>query len=224
MALLARDPHAQKQHSPTPAPTSATNTPPTHTMPNIKDMNDLHTADLLAELYARGIPDKFTPGEVLEYSRALVHETAHMVACAACRGSSIGGVYVPLTKKRIGQGFFDGAELAQDEEHFVTLAGYAWEELTSEDGTGGIGGSADYQRGYRPGYEWVLDEARVFVRDHDRLIFKTACGILRMSGRDGSLASGPRFHRLAQWVRGQVRPFKSRDSAALRALGTRGCK
>lgn len=185
-------------------------------MPNITDMNELHEADLLTELYARGIPDKFTPDEVMEYSRALLHEAAHLVACAACRGSSIGGVYVPLTRKRIGQGLFDGAELAQDEEHFVTLAGYAWEELVSEDGTAGVGGSADYQRGYRPGYEWVLDEARVFVRQHERLIIKVACGIVRMAGRDGALTSGPRFNRLVQWVRGQVRPFESRERATLR--------
>lgn len=228
MALLARDPHAQKQHPPPPAPRLCPNHKQTDTMPNIQDLNDLHTADpitaLVEAMLDRGILDKLNLKESLEYASAVVHETAHLVACAACRGSSIGGVHVPLTKKRIGQGLFDGAELAQDESHFVTLAGYAIEELMAEGGTVPVGGSVDYQQGYRKGYEWVLDEARAFVKDHEALIFKTACGIVLMARRDGSLTSGPRFHRLVQWVRGQVRPFKSRDSAALRALGTRGCK
>lgn len=177
-------------------------------------MNELHRANLSDEILDRGIHDKLPPDEVLKYFFAAVHEAAHLVACAACRGSCIWGVTVPLTKKRVGQGFFNGAEVAQDEEHFVTLAGYAWEEVVSEDGTAGVGGSVDYQRGYRPGYEWVLDEARQFVRQHERLIFATACGIVRMARGDGSLNSGPRLSRLVAWVRGQVRPFKSRERAA----------
>lgn len=180
-------------------------------MPKIKDLNQLHTIDVVDVCQELDIPFKMNTDEAIAFISAAYHEAAHMVACCACRGASVGGVHVYADKKSIGAGLFDGAALAQDEDHFVTLAGYAMEELMVDDGEPPKCADADFRDGHRRGYEWVLDEARTFVREHERLIVHSAHGILLLANKRGSLTDGPELQRLVRWVRGQVRPFQSRE-------------
>ncbi len=173
-------------------------------MPKIKDLNQLHTIDVVDVCEELDIPFKMNTEEAIAFMSAAYHEAAHMVACCACRGASVGGVHVYADKKSIGAGLFDGAALAQDEDHFVTLAGYAMEELLADDGEPPKYADADFRDGHRRGYEWVLDEARAFVREHERLIVHSAHGILLLANKQGSLTDGPELQRLVRCVRGVV--------------------
>jgi len=173
--------------------------------------------------------------ERLERLRTAFHEAAHLVACVACPRSSVHHVlirHIPkcprrVSRRRSAAGGFAGCELYQDEEYFVTLAGYAAEEWMNNqrqlcrDGINRKGGSADYESGFRHGYEWVLAEAHAFVETHSDLILRVGGGLMLMADRNG-LVQGKKLDTLVDWIKGQATRFSSRDAKTAKAFGTCG--
>jgi hypothetical protein len=139
---------------------------------------------------------------------AALHEAAHLVASIACPQSAILSVYIHPTGKgwRGVTGRVQSVELYEDEDSFVSLAGYAWEEQHGDIATAG----GDYKRGYKPLYPNVLATARAFIADHDAVIRYAAAGILSLCTKKGNLDGRP-LTALVRWLKSQIKQFHSQE-------------
>jgi len=174
---------------------------------SIQNLDQIPTIPLTAELAQRGI----TLSEELAASRLgyALHEAAHLVAAIACPRSTIHNLWVfPKVKRKRGVGgTMRSDECQPDEESFVSLVGYAWEELHGDVATA----KGDYVRGCDPAYPDVLTTARIFVRDHDAVIRHAAVGILSLCTVQG-LLDGARLKALRRWLKPQVTIFRSQHA------------
>lgn len=176
------------------------------TMPSIS-VTALHliptlqpTAELIAgkhHLSAEQIADRL---------ETAYHEAAHLVAAASCKGAYIWEVVVsPDTignKRTKGRpaGKVSSVERHEHEECLVTLAGYAWEELSGVDLSRN---HHDLERGTHAGYPFALAEAQLFVSRHEALIRHTGHAILALCDKNGKL-KGIRLTALVKWIRGKI--------------------
>lgn len=113
---------------------------------------------------------------------AALHESAHLVAAAACRKTCISALTIGSpTLKDGGKGFFDSLELWPDHTSFVTLVGYAWEEAYGDIKYAW----SDYERGFNPHHPEILDDARAFVSANSDLILRVAKTVLRVIPKHG---------------------------------------
>ena len=134
---------------------------------------------------------------------AALHESAHLVAAAACRKTSISSLTIGKpTIKEGGTGSFMSVEYWPDHESFVSLVGYAWEEAYGEIKRG----QPDYNRGFNLRHPEVLDDARAFVRTNKDLIHKTAKTVLRLIPKHGRLHGKP-LEGLVKQLRGPQGPY-----------------
>jgi hypothetical protein len=138
-----------------------------------------------------------------------LHEAAHLVAAMACPKSTIHYVHVHPTGKgwRGVGGSMRSDEKFEDEESFVSLVGYAWEEEHGDVATA----KGDHARGFNPSYPDVLTKARAFIVSHDDHIRHAATGILCLCTAKGEL-DGLRLKALVKWLRPQVTIFRSQDA------------
>ena len=128
---------------------------------------------------------------------AALHESAHLVAAAACPRTCIVGLTIGKpTRKGGGNGAFDSTEMWPDHTSFVYLVGFAWEETYGDPKCA----SSDYNRGFNPRHPYVLDEARAFVRANKDLIYKVARAVLQLIPKHGRL-DGKRLAGLVKQVR-----------------------
>ena len=94
------------------------------------------------------------------------------------------------------------AELTPSDGAFISLAGYAWEELHGDIAYA----KSDLDEGYRLADEAsessgkLLDEAREFVRVGDELIRYAALGILAGMPKAGVL-TGNKLNNILSWFR-----------------------
>lgn len=171
---------------------------------SIQDLDQIPLIPLTAELAQRGV----TLSDELATSRLgfALHEAAHLVAAIACPRSTIHNVWVfPKVKRKRGVGgTMRSDECQPDEESFVSLVGYAWEELHGDVATA----KGDYVRGSDPAYPDMLTAARIFVRGHDTVIRYAAVGILALCTVQGAL-DGDRLKALRRWLKPNIAPFRS---------------
>ena len=133
---------------------------------------------------------------------AALHESAHLVAAAACRKTCI--LYLTIGKPTLkagGTGSFMSVEYWPDHESLVSLVGYAWEEAYGEIKRG----QPDYNRGFSLRHPEVLDDARAFVISNKDLINKTAKTVLRLLPKHGQLHGKP-LEELVKQLRGAQGP------------------
>jgi hypothetical protein len=160
---------------------------------SISNVHQIPMISLTVEL-ARGdrnLTDELAT-EKLKFS---LHEAAHLVAAIACPMSTIHKVWAHPTGKgwRGVGGRVKSDEKFEDEESFVSLAGYAWEELNGDIATA----KGDYKVGINPHYPDILDTARAFIVSHDALSRYAAAGILCLGTAKGML-DGPRLKVLVK--------------------------
>jgi hypothetical protein len=173
---------------------------------SIQDLDQIPLIPLTAELARRGI----TLTAELAASRLgfALHEAAHLVAAIACPRSTIHHVWVyPKVKGKRGVGgTFRSDECLSFEEAFVSMAGYAWEELHGDVATA----KGDYTRATteHPNHLEALTTARAFIMAHDTVIRHAAVGILSLCTVQG-LLDGDRLKALRRWLKPSITPFRS---------------
>jgi hypothetical protein len=152
---------------------------------------------------------KLTDELATEKLKFALHEAAHLAAAIACPHSSIHNVWVHPTGKgfRGVGGRVRSDEKYEDEESFVSLVGYAWEELHGDIATA----RGDYERGCNPFYPDVLATARAFIVSHDTAIRHAAIGVLCLCTVKGVL-DGQRLKGLVKWLKPQIKRFHSQDA------------
>lgn len=134
---------------------------------------------------------------------AALHEAAHLVASIACLGSHIININLP-PKKQGPRGVFGtcfSAESQPFEESFVSMAGFAWEELHGDASFA----AGDYARAVSEHSEYLeaLAMARAFIVSHDSVIRYAATGILCLCTVKGRL-DGLRVTALVKWLKPQI--------------------
>ena len=173
---------------------------------SINNLDLIRTIQLNAAL-VRGKLD-LTEERMLFKMKIALHEGAHLCAAIACPQSFICRVSVHPTGKGsrgIG-GEIDSAEQYEDEDSFVSLVGCAWEEQPGGDTSIAVN---DYDMGFDRRYPEVMDIAHEFVREHGTVIRYAAVGILSLCNTKGVLANR-RLKALRQWLKPQIKPFRSR--------------
>lgn len=182
------------------------------TMTNTELTNMLTQPSLTPEL-VRG-DRQMTDAEVTYKTGTVLHEAAHLVAACACPGSSILSVWIHPTGRRkktyIGPnagaaGTTNSLEVYEDEECFVSLASYYWEENFGNS----TRAESDWRRGKKLGYEYVHDQADAFVRANKALIEQVAVGILTLANKDGTLRRG-KLDKLVALIRARVPKYHSK--------------
>jgi hypothetical protein len=172
---------------------------------SIHDLDQIPLIPLTAELAQRGM----SMSDELATSRLgfALHEAAHLVAAIACPRSTIHYVWVyPQVKGKRGVGgTFRSDECLPFEEAFVSMAGYAWEELHGDVATA----KGDYTRATteHPNHLEALTTARGFIVAHDTVIHYAAVGILSLCTVKGGLY-GDRLKALRRWLKPNIKPFR----------------
>ena len=177
------------------------------TILSINHLHQIPAIPLTVEL-ARG-NRSLTHELATEKLKCTLHEAAHLIAATACPKSTITKVFIHPTGKgwRGSGGNFKSLEKFDDETSFVSLAGYAWEELHGDVDTA----RGDYKDGFNPQYPEMLDTARAFIIRHDDLIRYAAVGILCLGTKKGML-DGDKLKALVKWLKPHVTIFHSQDA------------
>lgn len=129
------------------------------------------------------------------------HEAAHMVA-AVFRKVAVRLVWIKgvrgsgqTIRTRGSDGRVGVLPLEIQDDAFVSYAGYAWEEVHGDVDYAAV--DLDYAQ--RCGSPHELDKARMFIRDHDRLIRQTAAAMLELRSARGWIRNEPLLD-LCFWV------------------------
>lgn len=150
---------------------------------------------------------RLTQDQICDRLFTACHEAAHLVAAAACPKSY--PLHLTLktrSEKRGTYGACSTLEIWPDQESFVSLVGYVWEEL---HGTDPKRARTDYERGFKPTRAYMLDDARAFVKEHRIVIIRTATTILDLIPKHGRL-DGKKLHALFAHLREEwVTPYIS---------------
>ncbi len=178
-----------------------------------RQLTDMLTLPPITPALVRG-DRKMTDAEAAYKTCTAHHEAAHLVAACACPGSGITGVWLHPTGRRSmsyhganagAAGTVSSSEVYPDEECFVSLAGYYWDANYGEPKRA----ADDFQRGDKPEYRYVHDQADVFVSTNKELIQQVAVGLLLRATKDGTL-KGKKLDKLVAWTWARVTKYQSK--------------
>ena len=173
---------------------------------SINELDKIPSIELTLDLARRGrdIPD--------DHAQALLgtalHEAAHVVGALACKGGCVLAVLIcqSARPRRRAAGEVNSGGNSDRDDAFMTLTGYAWEELRGDIRRA----SDDLQGGKqidRANWEENLQNARRFVVEQEQVIRYATVGILLLMTTTGRL-DGKRMQKLVRWLRPQVPQYR----------------